>query len=238
MAISRADKIEVRERINALKSAFSSGDVDVERVRELREHMISLGFSSLSSYFADLDVLEKSSIQPIRTYQGKLGCFPIMIRVSYDHFVYARAYDRMRFRINWRFNDYGKLQLVQSVLFKDPEGRKVDFKKNIRNLIEIDSEDNVLTLPLPVYVDSLLSISRDETSRYQALARFGYSGVKNFFSSLCNRMENISDNVCSEKSIRGLKELIDDEKALLMLGKTSRFLIRFEDNGYIRAIYD
>lgn len=249
--VSRADKRCAREIISSLESSSS---LDIEKIRNFKKYLSSLGFSEDSEYFSRINSLEGklnekenaerekkriSEIPKVLKYSG-VYCggdeknVPIKLDFRYNHLFLSRNYKNKFYnspglKISWRLESDGKLYLIDSL---DISSRNVT---HVLGPINNDVGQFSWSKDLEFLFYSFPRFDSDK--KIDLLLKWGYTSAKELFNAVLSKKLKDSNFLRGEEI--GLSNLVSNPIVTEILKKSSKLHPYFEiDQKVGRVIYN
>ncbi len=226
---------QVEEKIDAVEGLFGKYDV----AQESEYHGRLGNFVKRAEVFFSFEEPELDFEEGRRDYVGMSGRAKIRVTCVYDHLFVSRVYGG-KFKLSWRFNKEGRLDLVDSMLF--PENKVFPIMK----FEGFDRERNAWETrrafyePFPEEICFVNPgfVHLGKTKQYESLMRFGHSIARDVIENL--QKSDIRKSFVVEENQKQLSKIVDDATCLHILrgaGSLLPFVTRVKNN-YINVRYE
>ena len=171
---------------------------------------------------------------PKREYVGMAGRTKVTVAPVFDHLFLSRVYRKQSenrqvngkaIKVSWRFNQEGRIALVDYMLFSDYNPGHILVVNNYQRIHPAWLSAEVIHYPLPEETSLLNRTFRDLPfeRKYEHLLRYGHSTARHIIE--CINTGNISDS--TDKLKPGQESLLDieaDPTAIAILSKAGELL--------------
>ncbi|NCO11383.1 hypothetical protein CO038_01710 [Candidatus Pacearchaeota archaeon CG_4_9_14_0_2_um_filter_39_13] len=222
----RSQRRQLKEWVEALEDGSFNGDskAEVERIKGL---LGEWGAASNSEYYARLDNLNGKAIgdsdieftQGKRKYIGLVDDKITVVTPVYGHMFIERYYAE-RFKLSWRFNQKGRIDMIDSMLYPDLLWHLVTVK-NFQSIEPGWAHGYAFHTVLPRDLAEFLPgfESADERTRYDLVMKSGHRIAADICSGLERNSIKRPAFIGRDKAYLG--DIAEDDEAAVLLQRAS-----------------
>ena len=225
---TRKEKREIREKIEKLGEIDPDSPEAKQTIAEIQEMFELYGVADNSEFRIRLaEYLGWSSgpdfDQGERSYAGMSGNVKMIITPVYDHFFLQRLYKKHgRLKVSWRFNQEGRLELVDAMIFPGKKVTHVISVDNIGGDPEWDVSGGRYNL-----IDELDTLNPgfaglDQRRKLESLLRFGQGDARDLFENLQRQNVRAPYNLHDDQE--SLADIVRDNAAIYMIEGASMLM--------------